>query len=132
MLLAAFFTPQETSQAYLRLLSTVVLHHGIPVSIYQDRHSALRRNDDFWSLEEQLAGRQRPTQVGQALEDLAIQPIFALSPQAKGRVERAPNAPGSTSEGTPASRHLHPRGRQRLCAGVHGGLQQAIREGAVQ
>ena len=87
-LLAAFFTPQETSLAYLRLLNTVVLLHGIPVSVYQDRHSALRRNDDFWSLEEQLAGRQRPTQVGQALEDLAIQPIFALSPQAKGRVER--------------------------------------------
>ena len=39
-------------------------------------------------LEEQLAGRQRPTQVGQALDDLGIHPIFALSPQAKGRVER--------------------------------------------
>ena len=87
-LLAAFFTPQETSEAYLRLLQAVLLRHGIPVSIYQDRHSALRRNDDSWSLEEQLAGRQRPTQVGQALEDLAIRPIFALSPQAKGRVER--------------------------------------------
>jgi transposase len=87
-LLAAFFTPQETSEAYLLLLRAVVLRRGIPVSIYQDRHSALRRNDDSWSLEEQLAGRQRPTQVGQALEDLAIHPIFALSPQAKGRVER--------------------------------------------
>jgi hypothetical protein len=87
-LLAAFFTPQETSEAYLRLLRAVLLRRGIPVSIYQDRHSALRRNDEAWSLEEQLAGRQRPTQVGQALEELAIQPIFALSPQAKGRVER--------------------------------------------
>ncbi len=87
-LLAAFLAPQETSEAYLRLLRSVVLGRGIPVSIYQDRHSALRRNDDSWSLEEQLAGRQCPTQVGQALEDLAIQPIFALSPQAKGRVER--------------------------------------------
>ncbi|MDH3745497.1 MAG: ISNCY family transposase [Acidobacteriota bacterium] len=87
-LVAAFFTPQETSEAYLRLLRTVLMRRGIPVSIYQDRHSALRRNDDSWSLEEQLAGRRRPTQVGQALEDLAIQPIFALSPQAKGRVER--------------------------------------------
>ncbi len=87
-LLAAFFTPQETSEAYLRLLRDVLLRRGIPVSIYQDRHSALRRNDDSWSLEEQLAGRQRPTQVGQALEDLGIHPIFALSPQAKGRVER--------------------------------------------
>ena len=87
-LLAAFFTPQETSEAYLCLLQAVLRRRGIPVSIYQDRHSALRRNDDSWSLEEQLAGRQRPTQVGQALEDLAIHPIFALSPQAKGRVER--------------------------------------------
>ncbi len=87
-LLAAFFTPQETSEAYLRLLHAVLMRRGIPVSIYQDRHSALRRNNDAWSLEEQLAGRQRPTQVGQALEDLAIHPIFALSPQAKGRVER--------------------------------------------
>ena len=87
-LLAAFFTPQETSEGYLRLLQAVVRRRGIPVSIYQDRHSALRRNDDSWSLEEQLAGRQRPTQVGQALEDLAIHPLFALSPQAKGRIER--------------------------------------------
>jgi hypothetical protein len=35
-----------------------------------------------------LAGRQDPTQVGLALEALGIQPIFALSPQAKGRMER--------------------------------------------
>lgn len=87
-LIAAFFTPQETSEAYLRLLRAVVKRRGKPASIYQDRHSALKRNDSHWSLEEQLAGRQHPTQVGQALEDLAIQPIFALSPQAKGRVER--------------------------------------------
>ena len=63
-LLAAFFLPQETSEGYLRLLRAVLLRRGVPVSIYQDRHSALRRNDDSWSLEEQLAGRQRPTQVG--------------------------------------------------------------------
>jgi transposase len=87
-LVAAFFTPHETSEAYLRLLRAILLRRGIPVSIYQDRHSALRRSDDSWSLEEQLAGRQRPTQVGQALEDLGIHPLFALSPQAKGRIER--------------------------------------------
>jgi hypothetical protein len=39
-------------------------------------------------LDEQLAGRQDPTQVGAALAALGITPIFALSPQAKGRVER--------------------------------------------
>jgi hypothetical protein len=69
-------------------LKRMVKVYGIPVSIYQDRHGALRRNDDYWSLEEQLAGRQEPTQVGEALKALGIQPIFALSPEAKGRVER--------------------------------------------
>ena len=53
-----------------------------------DRHGVFRRNDDHWSVEEQLAGEQTPTQVGQALGALGIKPIFALSPQAKGRVER--------------------------------------------
>ena len=36
----------------------------------------------------ELAGRQEPTQVGLALEALGIQSISALSPQAKGRVEK--------------------------------------------
>lgn len=54
-----------------------------------DQHGALRRNDDHWTVAEELRGRQDPTQVGAALERLAIEPIYALSPQAKGRVERA-------------------------------------------
>ena len=86
--LGAFFCPAETSWAYLKLLEQVVLHWGVPASVYQDRHGTLKRNDDHWSLAEELAGKQRPTQVGAALEGLAIAPIFALSPQAKGRVER--------------------------------------------
>jgi transposase len=86
--LAAFFCPAETSWAYLKLLEQVVLRWGVPASVYQDRHGTLKRNDDCWSLAEELAGKQRPTQVGAALEGLAIAPIFALSPQAKGRVER--------------------------------------------
>ncbi|MCA1601428.1 MAG: ISNCY family transposase [Acidobacteria bacterium] len=85
---AARFFPFEGSVGYFWLLRQVVDQFGIPLSIYQDRHAALRRNDDNWSLEEQLAGRQEPTQVGLALEMLGIKPIFALSPQAKGRVER--------------------------------------------
>jgi len=38
---------------------------------------------------EQLAGKQSPTQLGRALEQLGIQQIPAYSPQAKGRIERA-------------------------------------------
>ena len=86
--LAAFFTATETSAAYLRLLDAVLVHAGIPHSVYQDRHSALRRNDGHWSLAEQLAGEQEPTQVGYALRELGIRPIFAGSPQGKGRIER--------------------------------------------
>jgi len=35
-----------------------------------------------------VIGEQTPTQVGQALRALGIEPIFAMFPQAKGRVER--------------------------------------------
>lgn len=87
-LLAAQFFPFEGTAGYFWLLKQIVKRYGIPVSIYQDRHGTLHRNDDHWSLEEQLAGRQDPTQVGLALEALGIRPIFALSPQAKGRMER--------------------------------------------
>jgi transposase len=86
--LVARFFPFESSQGYLWLLRQMVREYGIPLSIYQDRHSALKRNDPHWSLEEQLRGRQDPTQVGWALEELGIEPIYALSPQAKGRIER--------------------------------------------
>lgn len=87
-LLEAFFTEYEGSFGYLKLLNGMIMNYGIPGCIYQDRHSALHRNDDHWSLDEQLAGEQEPTQVGWALKALGISPIFALSPQAKGRVER--------------------------------------------
>jgi hypothetical protein len=87
-LLAARFFPFEGSSGYLWLLQTIVKRYGIPLAIYHDRHGALYRNDSRWSLEEQLSGRQEPTQVGLALEALGIGSIAALSPQAKGRIER--------------------------------------------
>ena len=87
-LLAARFFPFEGSSGYLWLLKTIVKRYGIPLVIYHDRHGALHRNDAHWTLEEQLVGRQEPTQVGLALEALGIGSIAALSPQAKGRIER--------------------------------------------
>ena len=80
----AFFLPYECSYGYLKLLQNMVSTYGIPVSIYQDKHSSLHRNDDNWTLQEQLAGEQDPTQVGGCLKALGITPIFALTPQAKG------------------------------------------------
>ena len=87
-LVCGVFALQEDAQSYLICLRQILLEKGIPLAIYMDRHGIFRRNDDHWTLEEQLAGKQTPTQVTQALLTLGIKPIFALSPQAKGRVER--------------------------------------------
>jgi transposase len=87
-LLCGVFALEEDAQSYLICLRQMLLDKGIPLAIYMDRHGIFRRNDDHWTVEEQLAGEQTPTQVGQALKALGIEPIFALSPQAKGRVER--------------------------------------------
>lgn len=87
-LVCGVFALQEDAQSYLICLRQLLLEKGIPLAIYMDRHGIFRRNDDHWTLQEQLAGKQTPTQVTQALLALGIEPIFALSPQAKGRVER--------------------------------------------
>lgn len=87
-LVCGVFALQEDAQSYLICLRQLLLENGIPGAIYMDRHGIFRRNDDHWTLQEQLTGQQTPTQVTQALLALGIKPIFALSPQAKGRVER--------------------------------------------
>ena len=88
LLPGAHFVDQECSAAYLRVLLAIVREQGVPWSVYMDRHGALKRNDPHWTLAEELRGEQDPTQVGRALKALEIEMIFALSPQAKGRVER--------------------------------------------
>jgi hypothetical protein len=88
LLPGATFVPEEDTVSYLRLLQTLVRRCGIPVALYMDCHSIFRRNDDAWTVAEELRGRQDPTQVGRALEALGIEVIYALSPQAKGRIER--------------------------------------------
>jgi hypothetical protein len=87
-ILAAQFFPSETTHGYLSLLRQLLRRHGTPLAFYGDHSGIFVRNDDFWSLEEQLAGKRQPTQFGRALEQLGITFIAARSPQAKGRVER--------------------------------------------
>jgi len=87
-LLQGVFSEHEDAQSYLTCLKQLLREQGIPLSIYMDRHGIFKRNDDHWSVEEELAGERIPTQVGLALKSLGVEPIFALSPQAKGRVER--------------------------------------------
>jgi transposase len=88
LLPGAHFVEQECAAGYLRVLQAIAEENGLPYSAYMDRHGSLKRNDDHWTLEEELRGAQDPTQVGRALQALEIEVIYALSPQAKGRVER--------------------------------------------
>jgi transposase len=89
-LVAATFREQEDAAGYLTILRDVVRRHGIPVAVYRDRHSIFEVSDrGLLTLEEQLADRRLPTQVGRAFAELGIGSIAAGSPQAKGRVERA-------------------------------------------
>src|SRR5271169_939138 len=89
ILAAHFQLEAENTLGYLRALHSMIATHGVPLSLYRDRHSIFQRNDPHWTLAEQLAGKQSPTQLGRALEELGIQQIPAYSPQAKGRIERA-------------------------------------------
>jgi ribosomal protein S16 len=68
----AEFFPTEDARGYFRLLRRLLRRFGIPLSFYGDRHGIFVRNDDHWSVEEQLAGRQGPTQFGRALDQLGV------------------------------------------------------------
>lgn len=85
----AVFREQEDAQGYMEWLWAVGHRHGLPLALYVDRHGIFQRHrHEVWTLEEELAGGPLPTQFGRVLRELGIQPIYALSPQAKGRVER--------------------------------------------
>lgn len=87
--LGLYFRLTEDTVGYLHVLKQI-LESGIPKAFYTDRHGIfVPANPGDLSLEEQLAGKTKAhTQFGKALEELNIEHIEALSPQAKGRVER--------------------------------------------
>jgi hypothetical protein len=89
ILSAPFQLEAENTLGYLRAVHAMVTTHGLPLSLYRDSHGIFHRNHPHWTVAEQLAGKQCPTQLGRALEELGIQHIPAYSPQAKGRIERA-------------------------------------------
>jgi transposase len=82
-LTALHFAPAETTRAYLLALREHVLAHGVPLAFYSDRHGIFRVN-----AKDAMSGDGK-TEFGRVAERLDIEPIHALTPQAKGRVERA-------------------------------------------
>ena len=77
----ALFCDHEDTGSYFLLMQGLLRRFGIPLALYTDRHAVFKHRSEY-----QPAGT--PTQFGRAMEELGIQMIFALSPQAKGRVER--------------------------------------------
>lgn len=88
MIVGLQFRPHEDLHGYAEVFRQVFTDHGLPLAIYGDGTNILIRNDTHWTEEEEFAGRQRPTQLGEVLEELGIGYIRAHSPQAKGRIER--------------------------------------------
>ena len=84
----ALFHKQEDTQGYFLLLRGVIERHGIPLAVYTDRHAVFRQTRPL--LAQAGTDQERePTQFGRALRELGVTPVFAHSPEAKGRVERA-------------------------------------------
>jgi hypothetical protein len=73
----------ESGKAYLDTLRDHVLTHGCPLAFYSDRHGIFRVN-----AKDAQSGDGK-TEFGRVVERLEIGLINALTPQAKGRVERA-------------------------------------------
>ena len=78
----ALFCEQEDAHNYFLLMQSLMERCGRPVALYTDRHGVFRHTPGSG-----FPGM--PTQFSRAMEELGIQMIFALSPQGKGRVERA-------------------------------------------
>jgi len=82
------FREREDTQGYFELLEGIIARHGIPLGVYTDRHSVFQSPGQRLEKETGILG-VTPTQWGRALRKLGVTQVFAHSPEAKGRVERA-------------------------------------------
>ena len=76
------FCQAETTFDYMLSTRAYIEQYGKPVAFYSDKHSVFRVN-------QKSSQNSQITQFGRILNKLNIDIIFANSPQAKGRVERA-------------------------------------------
>jgi biotin operon repressor len=87
----ARFVNSDSTVENMNLLERYLKKHGRPLGFYTDK-AALFQTAVKTKRDDSRAGKDRselpPTQIGRALQELAIPWIAAHSPQAKGRVER--------------------------------------------
>ena len=81
---------RETSWTHIEALEEVVLKYGLAYSYYVDSHSIFRfvqGRDSVWRKHYKVTDEADP-QWKQVLQDLQIKLVYALSAQAKGKIER--------------------------------------------
>jgi len=81
---------KESTWAHIAALQSVFLQYGIPFSYYVDSHSIfrfVRGRDSLRYRHHQLTDEATP-QWKQVLDDCNVKVIYALSAQAKGKIER--------------------------------------------
>lgn len=82
-LLWARFAEHESTLPVMEFFTEYIRQHGLPASLYLDRFSTYKMTQDV-----AVQNPDLKTQLQRAMKTLGVELIFALSPQAKGRVER--------------------------------------------
>jgi uncharacterized protein (UPF0248 family) len=89
-ILYAALVKKESSWAHISALQSVILKYGCPFTYYVDSHSIFRfvqGRDSLWRNHYKQTDESTP-QWKQVLEDCKVKVSYALSPQAKGKIER--------------------------------------------
>ena len=89
-ILYASLVKKETTWTHIIALQTVILRYGLPYSYYVDSHSIFRfvqGRESIWRTHHLLTDEATP-QWKQVLDDCTVKVTYALSPQAKGKIER--------------------------------------------
>jgi len=84
----ARFAPSDCTIENMRVLKRIVDTKGAPLVFYCDKDANFK-TAKYESIYQQLKAENAQTQIERALKELGVQIIYANSPQAKGRVERA-------------------------------------------
>ena len=82
---SAVVCPEEDTRGSFTLMQGLVERWGVPIALYGDRHGVFK----FSGKPRHIQPPVEATHFSKAIAELGIQQIFARSPQAKGRVERA-------------------------------------------
>ena len=89
-MLYAKLVKHESSWEHIQALQSIVMKHGIPMSFYIDCHAIFRyiKGRDQLHMNFQKFTDDVDPQWKQVIKECSIKPIYALSPQAKGKIER--------------------------------------------